>query len=195
MLSLFSKRSEPDDSQRRRYASLGDEDLLRLNEQDLTDEAQAAYRSELSHRNLAAKESESTKAREPEEFVTQSIRLYSTVTAMEYATMEDAELARYALIEAGIDSMTFAGTEKFDRRPPQLRVMPDDLDRAKAILALPPKAEHHALYEEDRRIGDFVPPRCPVCSSADVLLEVTDEVDEWRCDECGHLWRENVRAV
>lgn len=39
---------------------------------------------------------------------------------------------------------------------------------------------------------DFVGPVCPRCTSNGVLLEGVEPGNQWRCEDCGHSWKDAV---
>jgi hypothetical protein len=70
---------------------------------------------------------------------------------------------------------------------PRLVVAPADANTAQLILARP---THTGSVDE----AGFVEPVCPQCGAADPVLESVDPTNEWRCESCDHVWRDEVTA-
>lgn len=176
------------------YAKMGEIELLELKEAfgDLTETAQGLLRDELKKRQLwdlpippkaAAKGRE---ARPPED-------VYLTGTIVrEYDTVNEAKLAAFILALAQIEAGVVDGQAGFDLQPPSVRVAPEDLEEADALLAQPISAETRADFEAMLQEPDFEGPVCPRCTSNGVLLEGVEPVNQWRCEDCGHSWKDGV---
>lgn len=108
------------------------------------------------------------------------------ISIAECETEKEARFLSFVLNNAGIQSGVLVPHGRFDLRYPQVRVAPDDVDRAKAVLTQPITAK---LREEfDELIEDFEVPGCPGCGSREILLESVELGNKWKCDECGHSW-------
>lgn len=118
--------------------------------------------------------------------------LLGGVSARECATTADAEFFSYLLGEAGIRSAFLAPAGKLDLRLPQVRVAPDDVKMALAVLATPVsesiRQEYAALSYDN---AEFADKRCPRCHSEDIVLlpEKPAYLNDWSCDSCGNHWQ------
>ena len=100
---------------------------------------------------------------------------------------DDIELCTHVLHSAGIFSVVFRPSAKLDLRLPQVRVAPDDSERAKELLAKPVDERVRAEYDE--LSSTVIPlPVCKYCFSAELLLEATEPELRWRFESCGASW-------
>jgi hypothetical protein len=86
-----------------------------------------------------------------------------------------------ALFTAGIESV-IPGRVQGSMSAPRVVVAPRDAVNAALILSRPIAGE----ASEDGM--DFVEPTCPVCGTADPLLESVEPTNQWRCEACDHVW-------
>jgi hypothetical protein len=117
------------------------------------------------------------------------------LSVCECSTDDEAELCNYVLSLAKIRSVVVLGRGKLDLRTPQVKVAPDDVDRARRILDKPIEEDLRREFEEQRNVGDFQFPICPACSSPDVLLESTEPENEWLCETCGRRWSDSMNSL
>ena len=112
------------------------------------------------------------------------------VTVAEFQTEQECDFAVHLLAEKGIRSGVILPQRRLDLRPPQVRVSPDDEQVARDILAQPITAAKRAEYDAEPEGEPFLTPRCPKCTSGEVVLESVAEGNSWRCDICGERWIE-----
>ncbi|MGI8770108.1 MAG: hypothetical protein ACR2JE_01590 [Acidobacteriaceae bacterium] len=181
------------------YSELGDEELLELRAayEDLTEVAQNVLRDELRRRKLSADEGAPratlrAASSQPDLNYEEIADLLQKggVSVCECETSQEAELYCYVLELAKIKGVVLRRGEKFDLRLPQVRVAPDDAERAKALLSQPIPDATRKDFEEQFISGDFEIPACKRCGSADVLLEAVEPTNQWRCDKCGARWQD-----
>jgi hypothetical protein len=108
------------------------------------------------------------------------------VSIAECESENEAEFLSFVLGDAGIHSGVLKPHGHFDLRYPQVSVAPEDVDRARAVLAGPIRPKLREEFETP--IADFEIPKCPKCASPETLLESAEPQNTWRCDDCGHLW-------
>jgi rubredoxin len=181
-----------------RYREYGDIELQELaaNAGDLTETAQSALTAEMQLRKLSPKVKEAPKRELPvlDESEIPSLRDFAALAPQqcvwEFSQVEDAEAASRALSAEGVESLVIPGENSVgDMRPPRLVVGPGDIERTEQILSRPIAAEFRdASAAEDT----YVEPVCPVCSTAEPLLEAVDPTNQWRCEACGHVWEDTV---
>jgi hypothetical protein len=178
------------------YAEMSEMELLELKEafDDLTETAQGSLRDELRKRQLwdlpippeAAPKGRGTRSLE-------DLYLAGTIVR-EYDTVKEAKLAAFVLELAQIEAAVVDGKASFDLRPPSVRVAPEDVERADALLAQPISAEIRADFEAMLHEPDFELPACPRCASEGALLEGVEPTNQWRCEDCGHSWKDTVQT-
>jgi hypothetical protein len=112
------------------------------------------------------------------------------VAVAEFRTEEDCKFAAYRLSGQGIRSGISLPELRLDLRWPQVRVSPDDELLARQILAQPPTVAERAEYDAEAEVAPFASPRCPRCSSSEVVLKEVAAGNVWHCDECGNGWIE-----
>lgn len=178
------------------YAEMSEMELLELKEafDDLTETAQGVLRDELRKRQLwdlpippkAAPKGRETRSLE-------DLYLAGTIVR-EYDTVKEAKLASFVLELAQIEAAVVDGQASFDLRPPSVRVAPEDVERADALLAQPISAEIRADFEATLHAPDFEVPKCPRCASEGVLLEGVEPTNQWRCEDCGHSWKDAAQT-
>jgi hypothetical protein len=178
------------------YAEMSEMELLELKEafDDLTETAQGLLRDELRKRqlwDLPIPPEAAPKGRETRSF--KDLYLAGTIVR-EYDTVKEAKLAAFVLELAQIEAAVVDGQASFDLRPPSVRVAPDDVERADALLAQPISAEIRADFEAMLDEPAFEVPPCPRCASQGVLLEGVEPTNQWRCEECGHSWCDAVQT-
>jgi hypothetical protein len=183
----------------RLYASMSDEQLLELHDDydDLSEIAQPILRDELHRRKLW----QSAPAAQPEKPApapddgaplpgdTEELLLDGVIVGI-LDNDSDVGLASYILEQAKIPSIASNPKESFGIRRTELRVSPEDADRAAALLAQPVTASMREEYQAMLDAGDFVLPACPACGSTEILLESTEPTNHWLCDACGHHWQD-----
>jgi hypothetical protein len=156
------------------YSTYGDAELLSLARtySDLTDAAQQALKSELTHRGLSLPTPDAPPpAPEPD----------TPECIFEFNELEDAYLAQSVLRSAGIESMV--PNSELNIETPRLIVAPDDANTAQRILK-----SAKLTGSDAEEVEAFVEPTCPNCGAADPLLESVDPTNEWRCEACDHTW-------
>jgi hypothetical protein len=174
------------------YAEMGEIELLDLKESfdDLTETAQGLLRDELKKRqlwDLPTPPNVSPEERKAHSF--EDLHLAGTIVRA-YDTVKEAKLAAFVLELAQIEAAVVDGQASFDLRPPAVRVAPEDLERADALLAQPVSAEIRADFEATLHAPDSEVPACPRCTSNGVLLEGVEPVNQWLCEDCGHSWKD-----
>ena len=112
------------------------------------------------------------------------------ITVAEFQTEKECNFAVYLLAEKGIRSGVLIPERRLDLRSPQVRVSPHDEQAARDILAQPITAAKKAEYDAEPECEPFLTPRCPKCTSRDVVLEAVANGNSWRCDTCGESWTE-----
>ena len=176
------------------YAGMGEIELLELKEafDDLTETAQGLLRDELKKRCLwELAIPRSAPRREQKKHSLEDLYLAGTIVR-EYDTVKEAKLAAFILELAKIEAAVADEQANFDLRPPSVRVAPEDVERADALLAEPVSAQTHADFEATLRAPDFEVPVCPRCASNGVLLEGVEPNNQWRCEDCGRSWEDAV---
>jgi hypothetical protein len=180
------------------YGTYGDEELLTLGRtmSDLTEMAQEALKTETARRRLTvAAVGEPAKDRILSDDELSDRRSYAALAppecVFEFEDGHGASAAYLALGEAGIESVVLS-EEGSDMRGPRVVVAPQDAERAEALLAQP-LAERFKT-EADEVPAEFDVPVCPVCDGLETLLESVEPVNEWRCDDCGHVWLEDAAS-
>ncbi len=180
---------------------MSDAELERIwaSEDELTEEAEAALRQEMSHRSLRPQPAAPG----------YSVAEYSgTVTVRTYRDLSEALLAKGKLDAAGIDcevaDSNMARMNWFLSNMlggVRIQVHPSDVENAVAVLDEPiPES-----LEVDG-IGTVEQPRCPKCNSLDITYEALDKAasvatmmlripipvpaDRWKCNSCGQYWQE-----
>jgi hypothetical protein len=176
------------------YAEMGEIELLELKEafDDLTETAQGLLRDELRKRllwDLPIPPKAAPKGRKTRSF--EDLSLAGTIVRA-YDTVKEAKLAAFVLELAQIEAAVVDGQASFDLRPPSVRVAPEDVEQADALLAQPISAEIRADFDATLHAADFEVPVCPRCTSNGVLLEGVEPGNQWRCEDCGHSWKDAV---
>jgi len=183
-----------------------DDDLLELNNQfdGLTDDAQNLLRNELSRRKLPTSPAVlSAMAEAPSEYDVEvtdveadsyfpsELLQMAGVALCECDTTVEANFVRFILGEERIDSVIRDYAGRSDLRLPQVLVAPDDLEKAKQILNRANITELRPQFEAEFAVAslDFAPPKCPSCSSEELLLETVDPTNTWVCEDCGTTWQ------
>ena len=180
------------------YGSYGDDELVGLGRgmSDLTQMAQEALKGELTRRGLKiAPAGAPVETRVLTDEDMSDMRAYAEVAPTECTfDFEDeraASAAYYALTGEGIEAIVVsANSSRFGNRGPRVVVKPKDAERAASILLEPSTDKLTADAEETTE--EFVLPRCPACGGEETLLESVDPVNQWRCDDCGHMWLEET---
>jgi hypothetical protein len=105
---------------------------------------------------------------------------------------QEAWQIQEALKEAGIESWIEGPRSRrsLDMRNPHVKVAADQLEEARAIIAMPiPQA---IVEQAKMEWPEYEPPVCPKCGTEDPVLESIDPVNTWLCEECGKQWTESV---
>ncbi len=197
-MSVREIRVEAGEAQRlaAMYAEFSDGELIRFGRGvgDLTETAQAVLRAELARRELDVP-SEDMKD-EPEEAGLESALPgdFAAISApecvWEFAEVEDARAAAEMLGAAGLEyDLLLPDATGFTARSPRLAVLPENVERVREMLANPIPEEFRELVRTRER---FIVPVCVACGAPDPLLESIEPSNEWRCEVCGHVWRETV---
>lgn len=180
------------------YRDYSDGELVELSRKmaDLTDTAQNALRGELSRRGLkAAAAEEAVEARVLTDEDLADMRSYAELAPAEcifdFETERAASAAYYALMGEGIEAIVVSPDgKKFDGRGPRVVVKPKDAARAAEILS---GASADQLIETQAEMApEFDLPRCPACGGEETVLDSVDPVNQWRCEDCGKTWLEEV---
>jgi hypothetical protein len=189
------------------YASKLDEELLELREDfdDLTDVAQGVLRDELRKRRLwsdvpgseskakqIAQRYTTSPTEDPlDEDLVDLIRV-GGVKVYESDDRNDASLIWYVLRRANIPAALTRKEHDFDLRLPQVRVSPDDVERALAIIGqpIPDVIRQDYELESAAETEEWLLPNCKRCSAPDPLLESASPTNTWRCEECGATWQD-----
>ena len=176
------------------YAEMGEIELLELKQafDDLTETAKGVLRDELRKRqlwDLPIPSKDPPEGRKPRSL--EDLYLAGTIVR-EYDTVKEAKLAAFVLELAKIEAAVVDGQANFDLRPPSVRVAPEDVEQADALLAYPISAEIRADFEATLHAPDFEVPVCPRCASNGALLEGVEPSNQWRCEDCGHSWKDAV---
>ena len=170
------------------YGGFGEEELkgLALTFNDLTEPAQRALKAEFARRELvqpAPTESASGSFRSDSDSPLQGFATDAPEDCtFEFTDVEEAYLAQSVLRSAGIESVV-PTSELGAIDTPRLVVAPADARTAQMILSRPT----HTGSGED---AAFVEPVCPQCGAADPLLESVEPTNEWHCESCDHVWRD-----
>jgi hypothetical protein len=174
-----------------RYEAMEDLQLEDIYEDynGLEEEAQGLLRNEMVHRGLWEKV---TKAHVPHvehapahRFTHEEIA-QGGIAVAEYEDGIEAALAGFVLEREGVANATVPPGTSLDRSGTQVRVAPDDVERAMDILKKPIDADVREEFEQSTEEFALLP--CPQCGSSDVVLEGADETNHWLCDVCGHRW-------
>jgi hypothetical protein len=170
------------------YGGFGDEELrsLALTFNDLTEPGQRALKAEFAKRGLVMPEPGPAQVEAVEGDGVSALQGFAANApedcTFEFTSVEEAYMAQSALRSAGIESVV-PTSEMGAIDTPRLVVAPADVHTAELILSRP---THLASGEE----AGFVEPVCPQCGTADPLLESVDPTNEWRCESCNHVWRD-----
>jgi hypothetical protein len=169
------------------YGGFGDEELknLALTFNDLTEPAQRVLKAEFARRGLAMPSpSVSERVRSDSDSPLQGFATDAPEDCIfEFTDVEGALMAQSVLRSAGIESVV-PTSEMGAIDTPRLVVAPADAHTAELILSRP---THTGSAEE---VG-FVEPVCPQCGAVDPLLESVEPTNEWRCESCNHVWRDD----
>jgi hypothetical protein len=184
------------------YAAMSNEELLELmnDVDDLTDIARDALSGQIAARGLKSRPTEQTQnspapdgragAASPDGFEDLAL---GGITVANCETSDQAGLLSFVLGEAGIRSVVRATRGKFDLTLPQVRVAPEDEERAIAVLVNPiPDSVRREYAEMSYENAFFADQRCPRCYSADILLQPENPayLNDWLCSSCGHNWQD-----
>jgi predicted RNA-binding Zn-ribbon protein involved in translation (DUF1610 family) len=177
-----------------------DEQLVELRDDydDLTEIAQPILRDELRRRALwppPAPQTAPPPERAPAETAIEydiSDILNGGITIGTFDSEYEAGLAGYALELAKIQSGVATSNQQFGLQGIELRVAPDDGERAIVILSKPMPDSVREDYEAMKNAGDFELPTCPKCGSQEVLLVSAEPSNQWECDVCGHAWQDPI---
>jgi hypothetical protein len=183
------------------YGSYGDEELVGLGRgmADLTEMAQEALKGELARRGLKiAPAGEAVRARVLSEDDLLDMRAYAESAPAEcifdFEDERTVTAAYYALEGEGIEAIVVSRGARPEQRGPRVVVTRKDAERAAAILSRPSAEGLKAETEEE--FEGFELPKCPACGGVETLLESADPANQWRCDQCGHIWvEESVSSV
>jgi len=191
------------------YTQKSDDELRELHDDfsDLVETAQTVLRDEMRRRGIwesepppaAVKgpdtpEAESDVAEQETGFDNEDLR-EGGITIHECNDEQEEALCRYVLERAKIPcAIVPGGSDRFALRYGQVKVAPDDVERAKAVLEQPVSPavmrEFEAQYKAEQEAGEFEVPACKKCGSTDVVLEGVDPVNQWQCGSCGAEWQD-----
>jgi hypothetical protein len=91
---------------------------------------------------------------------------------------------REVLKRAGIES--WVQSRGWGLVYPRILIAADELDRAEAIIANP--IPQDIIDESHQTVPEYELPRCPGCGAEDPVLEFTEPVNAWKCENCGREW-------
>ncbi len=192
------------------YADMTDGELesLAADSGSLTEVARRALQSELNRRGLHIEFAEPAAAVATETTGGSAKRTRKLATVCRFRDMPEALLAKSVLESAGIECLLAdANIIRTDWLwsnlvgGVKLRVLEEDLEEATRILDLNPGGGDGSKPGA----GDFEPPLCPRCHSAEVALGDLQEPEAaafftgtgpgqgdalWTCQSCGNQWRE-----
>jgi hypothetical protein len=196
------------------YKEMGDVELYELNADTstLTDVAQDVLRDEIESRGLNQPRGASDFAQTAEHLSAPLPDPYGAPPTIEYAVedtdrpleftwktplcvCEDGEQAgqlQAALRAAGIESWIEGSGYRVTAETlnPRILVAADQLEQAQEVAARPIP---QAIVEQSKmEIPEYEPPVCPKCGAEDPLLESTDPVNSWLCEDCGAQWTDPV---
>ncbi len=193
------------------YAAMSDEEILELmnDVNDLTDIARDALSAQIAARGIKLRPADRTEsvsspdligeARSPCGFEDLAL---GGVTVAESETTDEAEFLSFVLSEAGIRSVVHATRGQFDLTLPRVRVAPEDVEKAAAVLANPipdkVRREYSEMSYDKAALADL---SCPRCKSPDILLQPENPayLNDWFCSGCGYCWQdplpENLREI
>ena len=114
------------------------------------------------------------------------------ITVAECGTTEDAWFLAQILKEQGIRSAVSLPDKRMDLRGPQVRVAPDDEERARLAFAQPIPPGKRAAYDSEPDVEPDPLRVCASCGAPALILEGVDEVNHWRCEVCGSKWDERL---
>lgn len=117
------------------------------------------------------------------------------ITIAECATAEGAWFLVHLLKEQGIRAAVSVPATRMDLRAPQVRVAPDDEEKARSVLSKPVSVEDREAYDSEPEVEPEPLPVCPKCGAPDLILEGVDEVNHWHCEACGIKWDEDLRDL
>lgn len=187
---------------RERYAAMSDAELVQIADSgdELTDAAETALLDEISRRNLHLRDEDAAPRPSPH---------YSEpVTVRTFLDLSEALRAKGKLEAAGIQSVlpdvNMARMNWFWSNMlggVRLQVAAEEFRRAASVLSDPIP---ESLDVEG--IGEVEQPRCPKCSSLDVVYEAIDKpasiatmafiapipipAERWKCNACGQYWED-----
>ncbi len=193
------------------YKEMGDVELDELNADiaNLTDMAQEVLRDEMKSRGLNQPRGTSEIAEHPlaplsdpngappeiEYAVEDSDQLLEFTWKTPLCVCEDGEQAgqlQAALRTAGIESWIEGSGYRVavDTLNPRVLVAADQLEQAQVIAArpIPQEIVEHSKME----IPEYEPPVCPKCGVGDPVMESSDPVNSWLCEDCGAQWTDPV---
>src|SRR5262249_8205229 len=85
----------------------------------------------------------------------------------------------------------------FDLTVPQVRVAPEDAEKAAEVLAKPiSETLRREFTEMSYDNAPFASQHCPRCNSNEILIhpENRASLNDWLCAACGHSWQDNLPA-
>jgi hypothetical protein len=183
------------------YSAMHDSELEKLAAEsaELSDDAYNALQAEITRRGLPISLSD---------VGTEAVELQQLVTIRQFRDLPAALMAKGALdaasIECHLADDNMVRTDWFISNllgGVKLNVRPDDAEEAIQILDQPLP---EGLVVEG--IGEFRPPHCPSCNSAEVAFEAINRKvflataaflplplprNSWKCYDCGATWQED----
>jgi ribosomal protein L37AE/L43A len=196
------------------YNEMGEVELHELNADiaSLTEMAQEVLRDEMKRRGLNQPRAASNPAQRAEHPLVPLPDPYGALPVIEYAVedsdlpleftwktplcvCEDGEQAgqlqaalRAAGIESWIEGSGFRVTA--ETLNPRVLVAADQLEQAQEVAARPiPQA---IVDFSKMEITEYEPPVCPKCGAEDPVMESSDPVNSWLCEDCGAQWSDAV---
>jgi ribosomal protein L37AE/L43A len=196
------------------YKEMGDVELHELSADiaNLTEVAQEVLRDEMKIRGLNQPRGASDLPQIAEHPPAPLPDLYGAPPMIEYSVedsdqpseftwktplcvCEDGEQAgqlQAALRAAGIESWIEGSGYRVTAETlnPRVLVAADQLEQAQEIAARPIS---QAIVEQSRmEIPEYEPPVCPKCGAEDPVMESSDPVNSWLCEDCGAQWTDPV---
>lgn len=114
------------------------------------------------------------------------------VTVAKCSREDDAWFLVRILEEHGVRSAVLLPDRRLDLRGPEVRVAPDDKEKARLILVQPIPSGKREEYELESEIEPEPLPVCPTCGAPDLILLGVDQVNHWRCAACGTKWDQQL---
>jgi protein-S-isoprenylcysteine O-methyltransferase Ste14 len=179
------------------YAIESDEKLLhlRLSFDELTEVAQSALRDELTERDLwstdQAKTGDDHQPSSATDEPADPNSVSSSIPVWEAKSPEEAEVICHLLKLANIAAVARPLRSQIVRVV-EVHVVPEHAEKALTILSSGVPKEVVRELASEFTLEKFVIPRCPCCSSTDVVLESVGNTNHWSCGKCESRWKDDL---